>query len=498
MTSLEKASFNQREETEQSKPITIIFDFGQRSHNYGSDKPLRQALANHPNTTVIEADQRHKPNLENLDPKSTLVIACTSTIDFDFYRNAGLTVYPNPESLTHVSDKFTLYETCRKYNIPTVLTFRLPGQSLDDNQITGKLTRLEEAINTGIVKPKNTFGSGRDVLKQIYLGVRKTFGDYKADRDKLSSTQPNEEKADFVLQKELPGLAMKVFGAWPDHFFYLDEDNLVKECAPNIKRTCKLLFELYNIRFGGLDFMVNDDGVWLMIDVNPPSGGREIPEPEQLKLIPTMREHAQALLNNVPLILPEQNVVIQVAAAGKGSRLAELTGGTLPKSLLPVTSEKTVLDYSLLLAQSLANQDGFDPQVRLMVLDKERIAFSEWLDKRELEEKIDLVVPDQNQISRDTSFNHLIASLPETSDLVLTIAADRINTLSPEQIAKITKEVHHALVIEQQPYVVVGIEDSSSKHRYQLDPNGRILKYMRGGTEGIGIKGEGIARIFAV
>lgn len=462
--------------------ITIIFESGVKKINTHQTKVLREVIANDEEYNVVFANNENRPDLSKYDPASTLVFATTSRMDFDFYESQGFQVYPKSEMLSTVSDKWILYEKCRKLGIPTVLTFLLPKHAYEQVSTQAKVTTLTESVGGGIVKPRNTFGEIRGVVDQVYMDAVKDYDKFVIDGVPLD--------VEYVLQRKIDKPAMKVFGVWPDQFFYLDENDEIYECPPNIKRTCKLLCEEFDVNWGGFDFIVDENNVWRMIDINPPSGGRTLSESSRKKVHLSMRASIDRLMTGEYLSRNQQDIKIIVAAAGQGSRLAEETQG-LPKSLLVVDGDKTVLDYSTDSAKALGHYPGFDPKILLMTKPEDHDDFSHWISNSQNEDSVELVHPDDNLFKSASSYNHVLASLPENSDLAMILAADRISFLSVVQQEQLTQSVREALQEDEVPYVVVGFIDPDSKHRYITDQNGTILEYHREKDNphtGVGVK----------
>lgn len=469
-------------ETEYMKRLTLIFDSGERMSKISSERPLRSLLASQQENSIVQADNDHQPDLSQFDSTTTLVIAMSSTVDFDYYESQGFTIYPSSEKLRRASDKWALYEKCRELGIPTVLTFLLPPKAYKKAETQEKLDRLQAALQGAIVKPLNTFGPGRDTLEQIYPNVVASFEAYSKDGE-------NAANAEFVMQKEHQPPAIKAFGAWPDQFFYPDETGQVKKCPPNIQRTCRRLCEEFDVRWAGFDFLINDDGTWLIIDINPPSGGRAIPPQYEDDLAEAMQNNVQALLRKEPLRPQKQKIQMMVAAAGEGSRLQSMTEG-LPKSLIDLGDGKTVLDFNMRSVQALADQDGFSGSVRLYTQPELGEFFQRWVATRQAEE-VSVVFPDETLYEQNSSYNHALACLPPDTDLIVISPADRVAFLSASQLQEIAEEIQRALQEDEVPYVVVGVRDDSSKHRYVTDSTGRILNYVRESENphtGMGVK----------
>lgn len=475
---------HENKERLETPKITVIFDGGSRARINHELRAIRKAIVDNEANDVIHASNENRPDLDDLDPSTTLVVALSSTIDFSYYEDSGFTVYPSSENLRRVSNKKNLYNKCRELGIPTALTFSLPETAYSDGANKRRILRLNQALTGTVVKPENTFSSNRTLLRAMYPNEN------PEDIDNYVTDGKAGENVDYVIQKKLGEPVIKAWGAWPDQFFYRDETGIVKPCPPNIQRTCRLLCEEFDIRWGGLDFMVDENGTWLIIDINPPSGGRSLPKEYVDEFSDAMQENVESVVRGEKIPTRDQKIEVMIAAAGKSSRMQEVTGGN-PKSLLELDNGKKVIDYSTETAQQMAQAEGFSGRTTIFAQEQHTHLFEEWRDERNLE-GVDVVHPDESLFENPSSFNHTLACLPESSDLVVVTSADRINLLTDEQIEQLTELIRKSLQEDEVPYLVIGVRDDSSKHRYITDQNGTILEYHReqGGnsTTGIGIK----------
>lgn len=414
------------------------------------------------------------------DPEQTIIIAGSSTVDIKAYEKGGFRVYPSSWQLEQTADKLELYDWCRREGILTPLTLPLPNRYLNQNpQYPQNLGRLRDTIG-GIVKVRQSYGEARTICSHIY---REPEGVWQIIREHVA-----EAGVDLVFQKEIHGSTYKAYGCLPNFFYYVDPENQreVKPCPPTIRRMCKLILESFDLKFGGLDFMVKD-GLWYFIDLNPTGGGRAVPEKEWGGFKQAMRRNLTEIIQGKEKGKKDSLIQTLIYVSGRNTRLEGIAGET-PKSLLSLPDKETLLDKVMSVASGFVDNPHFASSVTILHRPEKRDFFEDWRGRSRMKDQIRIITPGEGATEPyESSVTQIFASLPEQTDLVLAFPGDRIVDVSPETLTYVAEDVYNALTEENYPFVIIGVPTEGSKYQYVTDKKGMIVKCARGDVDG-GIK----------
>lgn len=433
----------------------IYVDRGARSERSLNDnsKPIRKAFLTCPGVQVVESTQKfdgsHPP---------TLVYLISQTEHPGQYEQQGLTVYPSSELVEKTSNKQGLHNYLRGEHIPTPPTLHMPYEWLSDDRSLHPMHKIAQAMKY-ILKPKHTFTDRRAAE------LPKHYPDYLSDRSQILEDE-KPYQTEMILQPN-KGKVVKVFGCLPSLFFYEDEAGNVIECPPNIKRTCQKIFEDFDMPFGGIDFVTENNVLWQVIDVNPTTGGRTLPSEFESQFEQTMHQHILDLVSHKKKSKTKhEDIQVVVAAGGESSRMTGITAG--PKALLQLGGQR-ILDYSLHMPKALAESHGFHQTTEIVVQPKHEANFREWQNQSSHSQHVDLIPSPVKE--NKSSYTDVIYTQPESgTNLVVQFAADRIYLDIPdEELKKLAEQLRQALAVEHLPFVIVGIRDDSSKYLYEVD-----------------------------
>ena len=202
-----------------------------------------------------------------------------------------------------VSDKLKLARWSQKQGISHPQTRLLP-QYYVQNHIASPYA--DDFGENFIIKPRLSLGSAALIGKQVY---HKPYSEWQSIRGHLDIIGD-----DAVIQRKMRGTLVKVYGVYPDKFYYYeypleqhDQQRIIRYhdqiemslCPSDLVELCNKILSLLDLKWSGFDFIRDENGVHNLIDVNPVSGGRPIPEEDRLAFNKQLHQAIETIISGI-------------------------------------------------------------------------------------------------------------------------------------------------------------------------------------------------------